>query len=25
VCRDYACEAPQDTPAGLRAQLDRAG
>jgi uncharacterized protein YyaL (SSP411 family) len=25
VCRNYACEAPQDTPAGLRAQLDRTG
>ncbi len=22
VCRDYACQAPQDTPSGLRAQLD---
>ena len=22
VCRDYVCEAPQDTPSGLRAQLD---
>jgi uncharacterized protein YyaL (SSP411 family) len=21
VCRDYACQAPQDTPEGLRAQL----
>ncbi len=21
VCRDYACQAPQDTPDGLRAQL----
>ena len=22
VCRDYACQAPQDTVEGLRAQLD---
>ena len=22
VCRDYACQAPQDTTDGLRAQLD---
>jgi uncharacterized protein YyaL (SSP411 family) len=25
VCRDYVCEAPQDSPAGLLAQLDQAG
>ncbi len=25
VCRDYVCEAPQDSPAGLLAQLDPAG
>ena len=24
VCREYACQAPQDTPEGLRAQLDAA-